>query len=99
MKRAAALVTALVSATACSVALSACSHGGDASTMTGRLSSTIPAFCIGDPSGTGQCFVTSESSGVKESELAAGDCVRVTYQPPAAGQPAAKATKVERATC
>src|SRR3954453_16267118 len=88
---------ALVAAAAL-VLLPACSHGAPAQgqSVTGKVKSTVPAFCIGDADAEGTCFITTEAGGVKESQLHEGDCITVTYQP-GSGDASAKATNVARA--
>ena len=92
-----AVLAAVVSA-ACLAVLPACS--GDSANdevLTGRVTSTIPAFCVGGAEATGMCFVTTEASGTSEKDLAAGDCVTVTYAATEGTASTAKATKVEKA--
>jgi hypothetical protein len=91
-----AVLAALVSA-ACLAAVPACSGGSaNEEVLTGRVTSTIPAFCVGAAEAEGMCFVTTEASGTSETQLAAGDCVTVTYQAGEGAATTAKATKVKK---
>jgi hypothetical protein len=94
MTRSGAGLAALLCAAAV-VVLPACSGDSGGQTMTGRVQSTIPAFCLGGGDAKGTCFITSGASGVQESDLHPGDCVTVTYEP-ASGGGSAHATEVAR---
>jgi hypothetical protein len=91
-----AVLAAVVSA-ACLAVLPACSDdSANEDVLTGRVTSTIPAFCVGASGDTGMCFVTTEATGTSEKDLAAGDCVRVTYAATDGAASTAKATKVTK---
>jgi hypothetical protein len=94
MTRTGAGLAALLCAAAM-VVLPACSGDSGGQTMTARIQSTIPAFCLGEDDAKGTCFITSGASGVKEGDLHSGECVTVTYKP-ANGDGSAHATKVAR---
>ncbi|WP_426563977.1 hypothetical protein ACPPVT_21630 [Angustibacter sp. McL0619] len=86
---------ALLCAAAVAV-LPACSGDDGTQSLTARIQSTIPAFCVGaDDDTKGTCFITTSADGVKESDLHAGECITVTYTP-ANGDESPHATNVAR---